>query len=79
MIQHPTLTLDVGSPISYVTEYRALVGGLKYLALTHLDIAFAINKLSQFIHRPSYLHWVALRRFLSLFKWNASSWSHGLS
>ncbi|XP_021718581.1 uncharacterized protein LOC110686275 [Chenopodium quinoa] len=64
MIAHLPLTIDAGSSTPHASDYRALVGGLQYLALTRIDIAFSVNKISQFMHRPSDLHWAALRRLL---------------
>lgn len=46
------------------TEYRTLVGSLQYLAFTRPDIAFAVNKLSQFMHSPTTDHWQAAKRVL---------------
>ncbi|KAD5960887.1 hypothetical protein E3N88_12359 [Mikania micrantha] len=40
------------SPLANATLYRRLVGSLLYLAFTHPNISFAINKLSQFMHAP---------------------------
>lgn len=45
-----------GSPSVDPTPYRQLVGSLQYLAFTRLDVSFAVNKLSQFMHSPSQLH-----------------------
>lgn len=45
-------------------RYRQLVGSLQYLNLTRLDIAFKVNKLSQFMHCPTNIHWLALKRLL---------------
>jgi len=45
------------------TEFRRVIGGLQYLSLTRLDISFAINKLSQFMHKPTATHWTAARDF----------------
>ncbi|WVZ15108.1 hypothetical protein V8G54_012674 [Vigna mungo] len=38
------------------TEYRALVGSLQYLSLTHPNIAFSTNKLAQFMQHPRTTH-----------------------
>ncbi|KAE8677983.1 hypothetical protein F3Y22_tig00111463pilonHSYRG00129 [Hibiscus syriacus] len=52
----PTLTLQSGTTLSDLTEYRTIVGSLQYLSLTRPDVAYTVNKLSQFIarhHTPS--------------------------
>lgn len=64
MVSHLPLTLEVGSPLPNPTKYRPLVGSLQYLSLTRMDAAFAVNRLSQFIHRPNDLLWAALRCLL---------------
>lgn len=51
-------------PISSPTKYRALVGALQYLFITRPDISFAVNRLSQFMHTPTSLHWTTLKRLL---------------
>ncbi|PHT94945.1 hypothetical protein T459_02827 [Capsicum annuum] len=47
-----------------VTHYRRVLGKLQYLSFTHPDISFSVNKLSQFMHFPSEVHWKALKRIL---------------
>lgn len=37
-------------------EYRIVVGALKCVALTCLDISFAVNQVYQFIHSPNTSH-----------------------
>ena len=46
------------------TEYRRVIGSLQYLSLTRPDISFAINKLSQFMHKPTVTHSTATKRLL---------------
>lgn len=59
----PPLT-KAGTCISNPTEYHALIGSLQYLGLTRLDIAFAVNKLAQYMQNPTIDHWNALKRLL---------------
>ena len=49
--------------------YRAAVGSLMYAAIgTRPDIAFAVQKLAQFSHKPSNEHWKAIKRVLHYVK-----------
>lgn len=50
--------------IEDVKTYRTMVGKLQYLHFTRLDIAFAINKLSQHTANPTLYHWQSLKRLL---------------
>ncbi|GJY13878.1 retrovirus-related pol polyprotein from transposon RE1 [Tanacetum coccineum] len=56
------LSLADGSPPVDPTTYRRLVGSLQYLAITRPDVSFAVNKLSQFMHAPTKLHFQSLKR-----------------
>ncbi|XXG68216.1 hypothetical protein AAC387_Pa06g1354 [Persea americana] len=60
----PTLMLTSGSSLSDATEYRQVVGSLQYLLITRPDIAFAVNKLSQYMHCPTTEHWSFVKRLL---------------
>ena len=62
------LILSDGSPLTDATTFRQLVGGLQYLSLTRPDISFTVNKLSQFMHRPTESHWQALKRLIRYLK-----------
>ena len=58
------LTLLTGTILSDPAEYRTTVGSLQYLSLTRPDIAYTVNKLSQFMHKPTTEHWTAVKRLL---------------
>ncbi|PKU87481.1 Retrovirus-related Pol polyprotein from transposon TNT 1-94 [Dendrobium catenatum] len=48
--------------------YRHLVGSLQYLTLTRPDIAYTVNKLCQFMHKPLNVHFSLLKRLLRYIK-----------
>lgn len=51
-----SLQLLDGTTVMDSTEYRRVLGILQYLSLTPPDISFAVNKLSQFMHKPTVTH-----------------------
>ena len=46
------------------SEFRRIIGRLQYLSLTCPNISFAVNKLSQFMHKLNTNHWTATKRLL---------------
>jgi histone deacetylase 1/2 len=46
------------------TRYRSTVGALQYLTLTRPDISYEVNKVCQFLHTPTDVHWTAVKRIL---------------
>ncbi|XP_015168858.1 uncharacterized mitochondrial protein AtMg00810-like [Solanum tuberosum] len=51
-----------------VTQYQRLVGKLLYLTNTRLDIAFAVQSLSQFMQQPKISHWDAALKVIRYIK-----------
>ncbi|XP_019056652.1 PREDICTED: uncharacterized protein LOC109116170 [Tarenaya hassleriana] len=66
---HSDITLDDPS------EYRQVLDNLQYLLFTHPDIAYVVNKLSQYMHRPTSDNWQALKRVL---RYLGDTRSHGI-
>jgi hypothetical protein len=62
------LKLIDGTSSANSTEFRSVIGALQYLSLTRPDISFAVNKLSQFMHKPTTTHWTAAKRLLRYLK-----------
>jgi hypothetical protein len=58
------LSATEGAPLSSkdATEYDTIVGGLQYLTITRLDLSFAVNRVCQYLHAPTDVHWSAVKR-----------------
>lgn len=55
----------LGSPaLADPYMYRSVVGALQYATITRPDIAYAVNKVCQFMSHPLESHWVAVKRIL---------------
>ncbi|XP_023763701.1 uncharacterized mitochondrial protein AtMg00810-like [Lactuca sativa] len=50
------------------SRYRQTVGALQYATLSRSDIAFAVNKVCQFMHAPTENHWAGVKRILRYLK-----------
>lgn len=50
------LTLNSGPLLEDPSQFQSVVGNLQYLGFTRPDIAYAVNRLSQFMHRPTIDH-----------------------
>ena len=57
------------------TEYRSIIGGLRYLTHTRPDIGFAVGYLSRFMADPREDHAVAVKRLL---RYVAGTIDHGI-
>jgi hypothetical protein len=75
MASSSTLSVFTGDPMEDPTLYQSVVGSLQYLSLTCPDLAFAVSRVCHFMHRPTKLHWQAVKRILRYLKHTIS---HGL-
>ena len=71
----PTLELHTNIVSFDPIEYQTIINSLQYPFLTRLDIAFALNKLSQFMHRLTIDHQTTINR---LFQYLCGTSNHGL-
>jgi hypothetical protein len=64
------LSVFEGSPLGQhdSTQCRSIVGALQYLTLTSPDISFAVNKVCQFLHAPTTIHWAVVKRIFRYLK-----------
>jgi hypothetical protein len=75
MSSSSALSAFTGDPMEDPSLYRSTIGSLQYLSLTRPDLAFVVNRVCQFMHRPTKLHWQAVKRILRYLK---HSITHGL-
>jgi hypothetical protein len=68
MEQNLKLSAIDGILLEDPSQYRRLVGRLLYLTVTRLDISFSVQKLSQFMSKPSDSHLHATNRILKYLK-----------
>ncbi|WVZ54430.1 hypothetical protein U9M48_005223 [Paspalum notatum var. saurae] len=63
------------SPAVNATEYRRVIGGLRYLVHTRPDLAYSVGYLSRFMESPHQDHNAAVKQIL---RYVAGTCSHGL-
>ena len=68
MVYGVNLTQESGENFSDASLYRSTIGALQYLTISRPDIAFAVNKLSQYLSAPTTSHWLACKRILRYIK-----------
>jgi hypothetical protein len=52
------------SPPVDATNYRSVIGRLRYLVNTRLDIAYSIGIVSRYMEAPNENHWAAVKQKL---------------
>jgi histone deacetylase 1/2 len=64
------LSAHKGDPLGPkdTTAYKNIVGRLQYLTLTRPDISFVVNKVCQYLHAPTTIHWATVKRILRYLK-----------
>ncbi|XP_028098600.1 uncharacterized protein LOC114298276 [Camellia sinensis] len=55
---------STSAPFSNPALYQSLVGGLQYLTITRLDLAFAVHQACQYMHSSTQVHFVMVKRLL---------------
>lgn len=60
----PTLSKCDGQPLLQGDDYQKILGALQYVTITCPNIAFSVNKLCQFMHAPTNIHWKTLKCLL---------------
>jgi hypothetical protein len=64
MASGTSLSTHGSVPCENLHLYRSVVGALQYATLTRPDLAFSVNKVSQFMHMPTEENWIAVKRIL---------------
>ncbi|KAG8493508.1 hypothetical protein CXB51_010915 [Gossypium anomalum] len=64
MVSSSTLAKSDGECLEDLNEYKSLTGALQYVVLTRLDIAYAENRICQFMHNSTTAHMIALKHIL---------------
>ncbi|KAK9043384.1 hypothetical protein V6N11_071729 [Hibiscus sabdariffa] len=60
-LPEPSTTFDI-------YKYRRLLGLLQHITITHLDISFSMNRLSQYMHGLSLAYWTTTKLILCYLK-----------
>jgi len=55
------------------TKYRSVVGALQYITLTRPDLAFAVNRVCQYLHSPTTVHWTTVKRIIRYLKFSENT------
>jgi hypothetical protein len=68
------LSRHTGSPLSpaEATIYRSTVGVLQYLMMTKPNIAFTMNKVSQYMQSATSDHWTTIKRILRYLEYSVA-------
>jgi hypothetical protein len=56
------------APAVNATEYRSMVGSLRYLVNTRPDLAYSVGIVSRYMEAPTTEHWAAVKHILRYIK-----------
>lgn len=62
------ISKDEGGKVVNATEYKSLVGSLRYLVHTRPDIAYSVGIVSRFMERPTTMHLNAVKKIFRYLK-----------
>ncbi|XP_074328210.1 secreted RxLR effector protein 161-like [Apium graveolens] len=62
------ITKDERGKLVDVTQFKSIVGGLRYLVHTRPDIAFVVGIVSRFMEHPTVMHMNAVKKILRYVK-----------
>ena len=62
------LSIHDGSVLDNGTEFHNIIGALQYCTITRPNIAFVVNKICQFLHVSTDVHWIAVKCILRYLK-----------
>ncbi|XP_026434283.1 uncharacterized protein LOC113331845 [Papaver somniferum] len=65
---HCKVVAQSGTPLSYPTSYRSLIGALQYLTWTRPEISYVVNQVCQYMHSPTFDHLIVAKRILRYIK-----------
>ncbi|XP_026379168.1 uncharacterized protein LOC113273766 [Papaver somniferum] len=68
VVKESRASIHDGVLLENVVEYRTLVGSLQYLTMTRPDIAIGVNYVSWFMHAPTDVHFLLIKRILRYLK-----------
>lgn len=57
-----------GTRLDNPSFYRSCIGSLQYIVLTRPELAYFVNKLSQYMNDPRQSHWIICKRVLRYLK-----------
>ncbi|KAE8659142.1 Detected protein of confused Function [Hibiscus syriacus] len=64
MVSNIKLSANEGTPLEDAARYRSIVGALQYIVITRPDVAFAVNRVCQFMQAPLDVHFMEVKQIL---------------